>query len=157
MRSVSVSHKVVDSFVKSLDIGEIHQLPGYCGAARTVSALISMITDLNLKVKDNRQKLRWFNGNQNHFIVEFSDDGAPESRETTMSIGTLTFWNFESRVRSRDYHYPLHLVSAGEKDTICEQLWNQHSAEMTLIESNVFTINNEKVTFEFQPSADQAW
>lgn len=157
MRSVSVSHQTVDSFVKSLDIGEIHQLPGYCGVSRTVSALVSMIVDLNLKVQDNREKLRWFNGNKNHFIVEFSDDGAPESREKTMSIGTLTLWNFESRVRSREYHYPLHLVSAGEKDSICEQLWNQHTEEMLLIESSVFMINNEKITFVFQPSADQAW
>ena len=41
MRSVTVTHKAVDAFVKSLDIGQIHQLPGYSGASRTVSALIT--------------------------------------------------------------------------------------------------------------------
>ena len=116
-----------------------------------------MIAEVNLKVTANKDSLRWFNDNHNHFIVEFSDDGAPESRETTMSIGSLTFWNFGSKVCSRDYHYLLHLVSASEKDKICELLWKQHSEEMQLIESNVFTINDEKVTFQFQPSADQAW
>lgn len=157
MRSVTVNHNAVDKFVKSLDMGDIHQLPGYCGVSRTVSALITMITDLNLKVKSKKDGLQWFNGNKNHFVVEFSDDGAPESREKSMSIGTLTFWNFGAKVRSRDYHFPLHLVTANEKADICELLWRQHSDEMELIENNVFTINDEKTTFEFQPSADQAW
>ncbi len=74
-----------------------------------------------------------------------------------MSIGTLTFWNFGSKVRSRDYHFPLHLVTANEKDQICELLWKQHCDEMQLIESNILTINGERTTFEFQPAADQAW
>ena len=42
----------------------------------------------------------------------------------------------------------MHLVSANEKDVICEKLWLQHTEEMELI---------EKVTIEFQPNADQAW
>ena len=81
--------------------------------------------------------------------MEFSDDGEPESREKSMSIGTLTLWNFGAKVRSRDYHYPLHLVSANEKDKICKILWKQHTDEMELIESYLFKINGEKVKFEF--------
>ena len=48
-------------------------------------------------------------------------------------------------------------MSANEEDKIYEILWKQHTDEMELIESNVFKINGEKVTFEFQPSADQSW
>ena len=74
-----------------------------------------------------------------------------------MTVGSFSLWNFGNRIRSRDYHYPLHLVSVEEKNVICENIWKQHCEEMCLVESNVFTINSQKVTFEFQPSADQAW
>ena len=160
LRSKQLSHYSVDKFVKNLDIGKIHQIPGCSGVARTVTALITMMADVNLKVKVNKERLIWFNGIEDHFVVEFSDDGAPESREETMTIGTLALWNFENRVRSRDYRYPLHLVSVQEKDDICMALWQQHSDEMAIIEGNIFTINStkvSKVTFEFQPSADQSW
>lgn len=152
-----LSDKSVEQFVKSLDIGEINVISGYSGVSRTVTALVTMIVDLNLKVKSLHEKLIWFNGNVNHFIVEFSDDGAPESREKTMTIGTLSMWNFGGRIRSREYHYPLHMITVEEKDAICELLWKQHSEEMELIEGNIFTINGEKTTFEFVPSADISW
>ena len=75
-----------------------------------------------------------------------------------MSIGSISFWNFGSRIiRSRNYHYPLHMVSAQEKEQVCADLWQQHAEEMVMIGGNSFTINNEKVTIEFKPSADQAW
>ena len=75
-----------------------------------------------------------------------------------MSIGSISFWNFGSRIiRSRNYHYPLHMVSAQEKEQVCANLWQQHAEEMVMIGGNSFTINNEKVTIEFKPSADQAW
>ena len=157
LRTMSISHGSVDAFVKNLDIGEIHQIPGYSGACRTITALTTTITELVYKVDSYRKNLIWFNGNENHFVVEFSDDGAPESRESTMSIGTLSLWNFGNRIRSRDFHYPLHLITASEKEEVCANLWYQHCEEMLLIESNVLTIDGQKVTFEFQPSADQAW
>ena len=157
LRSGNISHHAVDTFVKGLDIGEIHQIAGYSGVTRTVTALITMIADINLKVKQQKENLIWFKNIINHFVVEFSDDGAPESREKTMTIGSLTLWNYGSRIRSREFHYPLHMISTTEKDIVCSDLWQQHADEMQLIESNVFTINEEKVTFEFQPSADQAW
>ena len=87
MRTASVSHIAVEKFVKNLNIGEIHQIPGYCGVSRTVSALVTMISDLILKIKSVKDNLIWFNENQNHFVFEFSDDGAPETKELTMSIG----------------------------------------------------------------------
>ena len=93
----------------------------------------------------------------NHFIIEFSDDGAPESKNETMCIGSLTLWNFGKRVRSRNYHYPLHTISAKEKDNAVALLWQQHNEEMLLLEGNNLFINNEKVTLEFHPRADQAW
>ena len=74
-----------------------------------------------------------------------------------LGSGSLSLWNFGGRIRIREFHYPLHTVSAQEKDIICESLWKQHTKEMLLIESNLLTINHQKVTLEFQPSADQAW
>ena len=74
-----------------------------------------------------------------------------------MSIGSLTLWNFGKQVRSRQFHYPLHTVNAQEKDLVCHNLWKQHCEEMVLIESNVLNVNSVKTTFEFHPSADQAW
>ena len=43
------------------------------------------------------------NGNTNHFIFQFSDDGAPETSQVTMSVGSLTFWNLGERIRSREF------------------------------------------------------
>ena len=157
LKTVSVSHSLVDKFVKSLDIGDVTLIPGYSGVSRTITGLITMITNLHNSVDNLKTKLRWFKGNKNHYVVEFSDDGAPESRDETMTIGTLSFWNFGQRIRSREFHYPLHMLTAGEKDDVCKDLWRQHSEEMLLIEGNVFEFQGEKSTFEFVPAADIAW
>ena len=157
MKTAQISHLSVQKFAKSLDIGDIQLIPGLCGAARTVTALVTMMIDLTLKVPSYRNNLIWFKNVKNHFVVEFSDDGAPETKETTMSIGSLSMWNFGNRIRSREFHYPLHMVSANEKDEACSILWNQHSEEMQLLEDNVLYIQGEKVTVEFQPSSDQSW
>ena len=141
-----ISHKIVDVFVKKLNIGDIQSLPNICGVFRTVTALITMVIDLHLKTKVLREKLLWFNGIENHFICEFSDDGAPETKEATMCIGSLSFWNFGSRIRSREFQYLLHAISANEKDEIASLLWQQHADEMTLLEGNILHINNENVT-----------
>ena len=79
----SISHNSLDLFVKSLDIGQLHQIDGYSGITRTVTALATMIVDLNSKVLALKNNLLWFNGN--------TDNGAPESAERTMTIGTLPF------------------------------------------------------------------
>ena len=124
---------------------------------RTVTALTTMMLDLHLRVPSLQEKLVWFNDIENHFVIEFSDDGAPESKNTTMSIGSLTMWNFGSKVRSRDYHYPIHTVSCGEKEEVLTDMWRQHTDKMLLIEGSILNINNNDVTVEFQPSADQVW
>jgi len=127
IKTAVVSHKRVEEFAKSIDIGEIHVITGYSGVARTVSTLVSMITDLHLRIPSLKKNLLWFNNIEDHFVVEFSDDGAPESREMTMSIGSLTLWNFGGQIRSRQLHYSLHMINAQEKDQICESLWKQHT------------------------------
>lgn len=68
LRTASLSHEAVQKFVKSLDIGEIHSIPGYCGASRTVTALVTMIIDLCLKVPNIQKSLVWFGRNTNHFV-----------------------------------------------------------------------------------------
>ena len=111
IKTKSISHKSLDLFVKNLDIGQLHQIEGHAGVSRTVTALTTMIVDLNLKIPSLNKSLMWFNGNENHFVVEFSDDGAPESTERTMTIGTLSLWNYGNRIRSRDFHYLLHMLT----------------------------------------------
>ena len=149
LKTCSISNESVQKCVKSLDIGDVNVIPEISGAARTVTGLTYLIIDLNLKVKALRDQLIWFSDIHNHFIFQFSDDGAPESRETTMSIGSLTLWNIVQRVRSRE--------SVPEKHEICRLLWKQHSEEMLLLEGNIFFVNEEKCTVQFQPSSDQAW
>lgn len=74
-----------------------------------------------------------------------------------MSIGSLTCWNFGSKVRSRDSHYLLHCISVSEPYTVMEDLWRQHTDEMEVLEGNVLNIHGHHCTVEFQPSADQSW
>ena len=81
------------------------------------------------------------------FSFQFSDDGAPETSQLTMSIGS----------RSREFQYLLHCVSLGEKHAMLELLWRQHTDEMQLLESSVFTVCGKESTGEFQPSADMSW
>ena len=116
-----------------------------------------MIIDLHLRLPHLFRKLVWFNDNTNHFIFHFSDDEAPKTSSSTMSIGSLTFWNLGERVWSRELQYLLHCVSLSEKHEVLELLWQQHTEEMLLLESSVFTICGRECTMEFQPSADMSW
>ena len=152
-----VSYAKLDRFVKSIDIGQVHLIPACVGVSRTLVSLVIMITDLHLRLPFLRKRLVWFNDCKNHFIFQFGDDGAPENSSTTMSIGTLTSWNFGKGIGSRDMQYMLHGLSVQEKDAVMADIWEQHTREMQLLEGNVFTINGEVCTFEFQPSADQCW
>lgn len=152
-----VSDLKVDHFVKSLDIGHVCQIPNHPGVSRTVTGLVFMILDLHLRLPRLKKQLIWFNNNENHFIFQFSDDGAPETSELGMSIGSLTCWNFASGVRSREFHYLLHCLSVAEKEAVMEDLWRQHSQEMAMMEGNVLHVCGQQCTIEFQPSADQSW
>lgn len=152
-----VSDAKVDNFVKSLDISYVCQIPECPGVSRTVTGLVFMILDLHLRLPHLKRKLMWFNDNSFHFIFQFSDDGAPETSELSMSIGSLTCWNLGDRVRSREYQYLLYCLSIGEKDPVMEDLWLQHSDEMLLLEGNILTVCGNQCTVEFQPSADQSW
>ena len=49
--------------------------------------------------------LIWLNENINHFAIHFSDDGAPETSDLSMSIEFITVWNFGDKVRSKDDQY----------------------------------------------------
>ena len=152
-----VSNSAVDTFVKDLNIGNINQLPGASGVSRTVTGLVFMIIDLHVRVQHLFKKLVWFNDLENHFIFQFSDDGAPETSQLTMSIGSLTMWNLGDRVRSSDFQYLLHCVSLQEKHEVLEDLWRHHADEMVLLEGNILTIAGKQCTVEFQPSADICW
>ncbi len=151
------SSKAVECFVKNLDIGQVNQITSVPGVLRTVTGLILMIADLHLRVPHLANKLVWFNEMEYHLIFQFSDDGAPETSQLSMSIGSLTFWNLGDRVRSRDYQYLLHCVSVEEKHQVLEDLWKQHTDEMALLEGNCLTIAGKRCTLGFQPSADMAW
>ena len=111
---------------------------------------------VNLESPRLYQQLTWFNDNKDHFVIQFSDDGAPETSELGMSIGSLTCWNFGGKVRSRDSHYLLHCLSVSEKDQVMEDLWKQHSDKMQLLEGNLINLCGHQCTVEFQASADQS-
>ena len=150
-----VSDEKVEKFVKHLDIGHVSEIPNYSGVSRMVTGLVFMILDLHLRLSYVKNHLIWFNDNTYHFIVQFSDDGAPETSDLSMSIGSLTLWNFGDKVRSQDYQYLLHCVS--EKDNVMEDLWKQHTEEMLVLEGNILRVCGHQCTLEFQPSADQSW
>lgn len=149
-----VSDLKVDYFVKSFDIGHVCQISNYPGVSRTVTGLVFMILDLHLRLPCIQKDLIWFNGNKCHFIFH---DGAPETSELGMSIGSLTCWNFGSRVRRQGFPYWLHCLSVSEKDAVMEDLCRQHIDEMKVLEGNILTVCGQQCTTEFQPSADQSW
>ena len=71
----SISNHNVEKFVKQLDIGSVSQIPNVSGVTRTITGLVFMIIELHLRLPYLCRQLVWFNGN-NHFIFQFSDDGA---------------------------------------------------------------------------------
>ncbi|CAB3999878.1 Hypothetical predicted protein [Paramuricea clavata] len=152
-----ISNESIEKFVKTLDIGCVCQIPDVPGVTRTITGLVFMIMDLHLRLPHLCQQLVWFHGNANHFVFQFSDDGAPETSQLSMSIGSVTFWNLGERVRSREYQYLLHCVSLAEKHEALQSLWHQHTQEMLLLEPSVFTVSGKECTIEFQPSADMSW
>ena len=97
-----------------------------------------MIIDLHLRLPLLCRKLICFNENTNHFIFQFCDDWVPESSQLTISIRSLTSWNFGDRVRSRDFQYILHCVSLREKDEVLESIWKQRTDEMEVLEGTLF-------------------
>lgn len=143
-----VSDQRVDTFVKSLDIGHVSEIPNYSGVSRTVTGLVFVILDLQLCLPYFRDRLIWFNENVNHFIIQFCGDGAPETSDLSMSIGSLTgtIWNCGDKVRSRDYQYLLQCLSASEKDRVMEDLWKQHTEEMLILEGNVLNVCGHQCT-----------
>ena len=116
-----------------------------------------MILDLHLRLPRLYKQLIWFNGNKYYFIFQFSDDGAPETSELAMSIGTLTCWNLGLRVRSREFHYLLHFLSVSGKESVMEDNRKQHNNEKRVLEGNSLTVRGQQYTLEFQSSADQSW
>ena len=52
----------------------MYTVPGYCGVFRTITALTIMINDLHLRSNILRNKLIWFNGLKNHFIMDLLED-----------------------------------------------------------------------------------
>ena len=88
--------------------GHVREIPNYSGVSGTVTSLVFMILDLHLRLLYLRNQLIWLNENTNHFIVQFSDDGAPETSDVSMSIGSLTVW-------SRDFQHLLHCLTVNEK------------------------------------------
>ena len=116
-----------------------------------------MIIDLHLRVTHLSCQLIWFNENKNHFTFQFSFDGAPETSELTMSIGSMVCWNFRDQVHSGDFQYLLHCVSVKEKDQLMHDLWQQHTEKMKILEGNILTLCNKDCTVEIQPGADMSW
>ena len=153
----SLPFNKIEQFVKSLNTGPVYQIPQHMGVSRTITSLSIMIVDLYLRVNHLRDELVWYNDKPYHFIMQFSDDGAPETKELTMSIGTLTCWNLGQKVRSRELQYFLHGLSVPEKAAIMSDIWRQHTNEMKVMEDSEFTVNGIKCTFSFEPSADMAW
>ena len=125
----AVSDKVVDKFVKDLNIGHCNQIPSTPGVTRTVTGLVLMIMDLHFRVPHLAKKLTCFNELENHFIFQFSDDGAPETSQLTMSLESMTLWNLGDRVRSRD-SVSTSLCEPLRKRCVLEDLWDQHTTEM---------------------------
>ena len=80
-KKAPVSDYKINKHVKSMDMGNVHPIEGgACGAFTTVSSLCHRIIHLTNSLYSLRNCLIWFNGNENHFIFQFSDDGAPEKR-----------------------------------------------------------------------------
>ena len=75
-----VSDYKIDKHVKSMDMGEVHPIDGACCAYRTVSSLCYMIIRLTNSLYALKRCLIWFKGNENHFIIEYSDDTARKKK-----------------------------------------------------------------------------
>ncbi|XP_078620594.1 uncharacterized protein LOC144887315 [Branchiostoma floridae x Branchiostoma japonicum] len=152
-----VSSSKLQSVVDSMDIGHIHPMPGHVGAMRPLVSLTTMIVDMYLRLPHLRSQLRWFKGRKNHFIFLFADDGTPETKDTSMTVATLTCWNFGKQVRSRNTQFLIHVVSASEKAAVLRAAWGEITFQAGLMEAESITIAGELCTFEFRAGGDESW
>ena len=100
--------------------------------------------------------ITWFNDNKDHFVIQFSDHGAPETSELGMSIGSFTCYFFGAKVKSRDWDSLLHCLCVSGKYPIMEDFWKQHTDEMQLLKGYLINICGHQFTAEFQFSADKS-
>ena len=91
-------------------MGHVSQIPNYLGV-KDSNWPGSLILDLHLCLTYLKNSLSWLNDNLYHFIVQFSDDSAPETSYFSMPIGSLTLWNFGDKLQSWNYQYLLHCLS----------------------------------------------
>ena len=117
-----ISHNRMEAFAQSLDIGDVYNIPGHVGCVRPLTSRVVVMTDPCLRLPYLRDKLMWFKDEEGLFVIQFSDDGAPETKNLSMSLGTLTFWNFGPLVRNRSRQYLLHALSVNEKDAAMADL-----------------------------------
>ena len=122
--------------MNSLDIGHVTQLPGVGGVSWTITVLLCLIIDIHLRVPHLSKMLVWYYDLENHFVLQFTDAGASEKGQQSMSFGSLTSWNSGDRVRSSALQYLLHCVSLSKKNKVLDDLWRQHTDEKAVLESN---------------------
>lgn len=78
------------------------------GNSNKISKLVFMIMDFHLRIPHLAKKLVWLNKLENHLIFQFSDDGASETSQMTMSIESLTMW------QSPKFGFPISITSCSK-------------------------------------------
>ena len=74
-----------------------------------------------------------------------------------MPIESPTLWNFTEHICFHEFHFLLHWLSVGEKDSVMSAIWKQHTDEMHLLKKNLLNVNEVQCVAEFHPNADQSW
>ena len=95
-----ISNENIDKFVKSLDIGNVNQIPGVPGVTRTLTGLVFMILDLHLKLPSLEHKLVWFNDNPNHFVFQMMVLQRHLSCRCLLAVSLCGTWERESEAGS---------------------------------------------------------
>ena len=159
-------------FIGAQDIGKLHSIPqgtaegGIEKESEEVNGnLLPMVPGYYIDLKEHSIQmtelylyidshipnfLTWFGKEKGHFLVAVGADGAPFGKANEACARLVSFLNVSERVASPDDNFLIRGANCKEDHPSVVEYGKQLKSEMTVIESQTFTVRHQQVKFEFK-------
>ena len=170
-----LAYDKVIGFVKSLDIGELHNMSVFCsdldddekveGKFRDIEDLLLRMAKMYLYIDANYHNkdeplLNWFGGQKGHFKVAIGADGAPFGKESEATAWLISFLNVGSRVACCNDNFLLCGANCKEDSIVMVRYATDLFNAISVLESKQYTdvVDDVTISFTFElVPADMKW
>ena len=143
-----LSYDSLIRFIKTVNIGSLHPLPslpgksgpGFQGARRSLEELLVMMARRALSVPHLRQELKWFNGEEGHFLYALGGDAAPIDKANDLSMIMVSLLNSGKRTGSPTENFVLAAGNSGEQDEVWVQVIREAVQEAETVQGKNYEI-----------------